>query len=176
LIPTLKILDEVDMNNYEYWEEYYISQYKELLNYDKKGVGMIRDMDSLSALSVKKTSKKVYQYSIEGSFLKEFKSTRDVEMLLGINHSSVSRCCRGEFKHSGGFIFSYEKKDYVKKVINPNSLKKKVQEIDSKGNLIAEYLSIAEASCSTLAHHSNISKVCNGKLKKTKGKYFIFKQ
>lgn len=54
-----------------------------------------------------KRSKTVLQYDLAGNFIAEFKSTREVERILGINQVSVSQCCRGQIKKSHGFIWKY---------------------------------------------------------------------
>lgn len=54
------------------------------------------------------TSKKLYQYSLEGVFIQEFESVRSMERLLGFNHGSVQNAIR--FKStSHGYLWSYEK-------------------------------------------------------------------
>jgi hypothetical protein len=40
---------------------------------------------------------------------------------LGISHSYIVRSCNGEFKHTQGFIFSYDKFEKVEKVEIPNA-------------------------------------------------------
>jgi len=55
-----------------------------------------------------KCSKKVYQYTLDGKFVKEWKSTAECAR-NGFNQSSVSACCRGIIKTYKGFIWSYNK-------------------------------------------------------------------
>lgn len=52
-------------------------------------------------------SRKVYQYSKEGNFIKEWTSTRACEK-EGHDHTSVSDCCRGKIKTHHGYKWSYE--------------------------------------------------------------------
>ena len=54
-----------------------------------------------------KISKKVNQYDLQGNFIKMWKSTREVERTLGINHTSISFCCNGKYKKAGGYIWKY---------------------------------------------------------------------
>jgi len=62
LNPVLKIIDEVKIEEYEYWEEFYIKEYKydgiELLNYDEKGVGAISNIELLTEKAKQKKLKK----------------------------------------------------------------------------------------------------------------------
>ena len=55
-----------------------------------------------------KCSKKVYQYTLDGKFVKEWKSTAECGR-NGFSQSSVSACCRGRYKTANGFIWSYNK-------------------------------------------------------------------
>lgn len=57
----------------------------------------------------KRLSKPVYQYSLGGEFLKEYKSSKDIEIQLGINPRRISDCCLGKIKSAGGFKWSYNK-------------------------------------------------------------------
>ena len=55
-----------------------------------------------------KCSKKVYQYTLDGKFVKEWESTMECER-NGYDHSNVAACCRGKRKTYKGFIWSYNK-------------------------------------------------------------------
>ena len=52
-------------------------------------------------------SKKVNQYDLNGNFIKSYPSTKEVERQLGIQTISISKCCRGLQKTSGGYIWKY---------------------------------------------------------------------
>lgn len=54
-----------------------------------------------------KCSKKVYQYTLDGKFVKEWKSTRECNR-NGYNHGAVAACCRGKQKTHKGFIWKYK--------------------------------------------------------------------
>ena len=43
-------------------------------------------------------SKKVIQSTLNDEFVKEWESTREIERTLNINHSTISKCCRGILK------------------------------------------------------------------------------
>ena len=55
-----------------------------------------------------KCSKKVYQYTLDGQFVKEWPSTREAAR-NGFNQGNVAACCRGELKKHKCFIWSYNK-------------------------------------------------------------------
>lgn len=54
-----------------------------------------------------KRSKKVYQYTLDGQFVREWKSTAECGR-NGFNQGAVAACCRGELKTHKGFIFKYK--------------------------------------------------------------------
>ena len=54
-----------------------------------------------------KCSKKVYQYTLDGKFVKEWKSTAECGR-NGYNHCNVAACCRGELKKYKDFIWKYK--------------------------------------------------------------------
>lgn len=56
-------------------------------------------------------SKPAHQYSLSGEFLKSWGSCEEAERATGIKH--ISCACRGMRRQSGGFVWSYEKKDRV---------------------------------------------------------------
>ena len=56
---------------------------------------------------VEKLSKSVLQFTKDGKFVKEWKSTKDVERNLGFNHSFISACCLGKYKFGYEYIWKY---------------------------------------------------------------------
>lgn len=57
------------------------------------------------------SSKEVYQYSLDGNFIRKFESCSEVERILNINKSSVASCCRFKRKSAGGYKWYYEKQN-----------------------------------------------------------------
>lgn len=54
--------------------------------------------------------KKVYQFTRQGKFLKDFVSSNEAKRKTGIDHGAICGCCRGLRKSAGGFIWRYSKK------------------------------------------------------------------
>ena len=50
----------------------------------------------------------ILQYSKSGEFIKEWPSSREVERVLGIDNSNITKCCKGRYKSAGGFIWKYK--------------------------------------------------------------------
>lgn len=53
--------------------------------------------------------RKVYQYSLEWTFIKQWESVRSIERELGFNHGDVIRCCNNPKRSFKGYRFSYTK-------------------------------------------------------------------
>jgi len=54
-------------------------------------------------------SKKVFQYDLQGNFIKEWASAVEAATQLHINRGNISCCCRNERKTAGGFKWKYIK-------------------------------------------------------------------
>lgn len=55
-----------------------------------------------------KSAKSVLQFSQDGIFLKEWNCIMNIKRELGIDNSSVVKCCKGKLKFAGGFIWRYK--------------------------------------------------------------------
>jgi Glyceraldehyde-3-phosphate dehydrogenase/erythrose-4-phosphate dehydrogenase len=58
-------------------------------------------------------SKVVYQYSLDGRFIKEYPSTMEVYRQLGYHQSNISQCCNGNYKQAFGYIWCYKHEEPV---------------------------------------------------------------
>lgn len=176
LMPIIKFVKICPLNDFEKYETEYIKLYNsdKLTNSDETGQGNVGRKRDIIDKMLKPKSKTVYQYDINGNFIKEFRSTRVAADFLNLSHSNISRCCNGISKHAGGFIFRYEKSDNIETVSNPNAIRKSVIEVDQFGNIINEWSSIMDCSRDTGIDNGNISRVCNGIREKIKDRYFKF--
>lgn len=57
--------------------------------------------------SIKSNSKPIDQYSKEGRYIKTFDSAVKASNETGIDRSSITLCCSGKYKSSGGFVWKY---------------------------------------------------------------------
>lgn len=63
----------------------------------------------------KSKSKRVFQYTTNGDFVKDWESMTIVTKKLGISTQSISKCCKGLIKTAGGFVWKYKnEKDSIK--------------------------------------------------------------
>lgn len=53
-------------------------------------------------------SKSIIQFDIDGNFIKEWVSASLVERELGILKPNICKCCKGERKSAGGYIWKYK--------------------------------------------------------------------
>jgi group I intron endonuclease len=125
-------------------------------------------------------SKKVLQYSLEGKFLRCFKSIVSARAELGLGTSHISSVCRGEKKSAGGFMWRLYKEGEIITDIPPlkkrqhNIGKVKVVQFDLNDNFIKKYSSVTEAAQENNLFGTSITATCRGKYKtcgKSKWKY-----
>jgi len=50
---------------------------------------------------------KIIQKTLDGDFIQIWNSIKDAAIFYGIDRSSISRCCIGEYKKSNGYIWEY---------------------------------------------------------------------
>jgi hypothetical protein len=175
LKPLIKFLKICPLSDFVKYETEYIQLYKngKLTNSDETGQGNVGKRQEILDKQSEKMGRMVYQYDLDGNFIQEFRSVRFAANYLSLSHSNISRSCNGLSKHSGGFVFRYEKV-IVEKIDNPNAIKKSVIEVNELGSEIRKWKSIMDCSRDTKIDNSNISRVCNGIRNSIKGRYFKF--
>jgi len=52
-------------------------------------------------------SRKIMQLNLDGSHIKTWDSMQDIKRELGFNPSNISRCCKGDVKRIGGYLWKY---------------------------------------------------------------------
>ena len=58
-------------------------------------------------LETPRFKRKVSQYDINGNYIETFEYARNAKKKLGIDESSIIKCCRGKRKTVGGYIWKY---------------------------------------------------------------------
>lgn len=74
--------------------------------------GTVKERISESLLNNPKLSKKVYQYTLDGEFVREWESTMECGR-NGFNQGNIVHVCRGALKTHKGYRWSYEKKETI---------------------------------------------------------------
>jgi len=125
--------------------------------------------------------KPVYQYSLDGVFIKEWESVVGAGLALSLKAAGISVCARGICQQSSGFIWRYKSSIGVPRNLSMKevgidyfkTLEKAVSQFDSKGQCVNFWYSIAEASRKTGIDESSIGRCCKGKSNTAGG--FIWK-
>lgn len=60
--------------------------------------------------SFKTMSKPVYQYDLDGNFIKEWSSRREASRETNVSIDYISKCCYGHKPNAGGYIWSNERR------------------------------------------------------------------
>lgn len=149
--------DESLLNEREiYWIKYY-NTYFDGYNETFGGEGYARQ------------TRKVYQYSLSGEFIKEWNSVSEIENKLGYNGFTIRNVCNCDERLSAyGYQWSYQKNDNIGEY-NSLTQKKTVYQYDKQGNLVNVYdtiLSVAEDGFS----FGNVTNCCRG-IRKTSSGY-----
>ena len=119
--------------------------------------------------------KTVYQYDLNGNFLREFENRHQIEDTYNV--SNIYSHLEGKQNKCGDFMYSYEKKDKIPKWINPNTIKfaKKVVQYDLNGKFIKLYDSATQASEELNISICTISGICLKRKGSYQSKGFIFR-
>lgn len=112
--------------------------------------------------------KKVYQYTLNGKFVKEWESLSEANRYYNTNSIEVINK-----RSSAGYQWKYEKFEQILPISNPNNTgkHKKVYKYDLDGNFICEYDSISEAARDNgnIKGFKHISLCCNNKRRSAMG-------
>jgi GIY-YIG catalytic domain/NUMOD1 domain len=136
----------------------YISEYNAL----EKG------LNSDSGGGIKKT---VYKYNLDGSLNATFENLTLASETIGVRKQDISRACWNVNQTLGGFLWSYNcTESFVPELDNR---KKEVIQSFLDGNLISQYISVAEASRKTGVSKTCISRCCRGEREDSGG--FLWK-
>ena len=111
----------------------------------------------------KNAPRKVYQFSKDGSFIKEWFCPQEVQRELGIFSSVIRKCCKGEIYSAGGYLWSYDKNKNPSYNIPIHKNAKKVWQYDTNGNLIKIWDSCGEAAKSIGMFQSNFVRYAKNK-------------
>lgn len=115
----------------------------------------------------------VYQYDLNGNFIKKYNTIKEASNLTLIDRTSISHCCMGDCKTAGNFIWLYnDNQDELKKkflALN-NTNKKRVYQYTKDNIYVAEYDSIADAARAVkLKSYSSISDILDNPNRSAKG-------
>jgi hypothetical protein len=115
---------------------------------------------------------KIYEYSLDGLFIKEHKSIKDASVETGASSAHIWRVLNMKSETVFGKFFSYEKKDSLP----PRKIGKRkgVVVCNLKGEEIIYFDKMMDASKFTNTLISMISSCCRGKMKQSGGYTFKY--
>ena len=58
-----------------------------------------------------RSPRRIYQYTLDECFIKEWNSSKEIQKSLGFYYKSIQKCCQGIYKQSHGYKWYYEKID-----------------------------------------------------------------
>ncbi len=147
-------------------EKYYINYYNSKI---PKGYNITNGGDGGSNWNLQP----IVMLNLDGKFIKKYDYITQCENETGLNHSTISACCKGKHLRYKNYIFMYEK-EYLKngpRIYNKpkNYRKRKIKKYDLDGNYICSYDSITEASEVNNIGRTNISSCLTKKVKSSGG-------
>jgi len=125
--------------------------------------------------SFQKKKKKIFQFDLDGNFIKEWNSISEASSILNISNGHISQCCNNKRKQAGGYMWKFiENGENIQKYRKENS--KKVGKYNKDTNeLIEIFDSLGDAARSVNSKTSNIVVCCSDKYTNKTCKGFIWK-
>jgi hypothetical protein len=172
---SIRILeDNLSLEECKDREKYWISFYGRL----SKGEGTLTNI--AEGGDDNKPPTEVLQYSLDGVFIKKWKSVPEISSTLGLHPTALYSVLEKQVstRSSGGFLWSYFKENsrFYEKVLplstGTTKLQRKVYQFDAKGNFIAEYTSVTQAAKENGIDTSSLFKCIKKQRKMAKGFYW----
>lgn len=114
------------------------------------------------------TCKKVYQYSLNGVFIKEYSSITLASKITNILVTDISQCCNKKKKSAGGYQWNFEKNVKSMQQYKRRTNAKKIIQI-LNGNIIKKFDSLTKAQEETKILKTSIANCLNKRTKSAGG-------
>ena len=115
-------------------------------------------------------SKTVYQYSLNGEFIRKWFNAKEAAKFYNIHHTAINKCAQGKVKSCNNFLWSYIEQTTLLEYTNPN--KRPVTIYGTNGNYVDSFKSIKDASKHMGTNRPTLSSAIKYKSLLC-GKYFI---
>lgn len=114
------------------------------------------------------TGKPIIQYNLNGIKLKEWKSSADVERVLGFKAENISACLLKKSKQSNGFIWRFKDDKISSDDIaclsdRKKPIKRKIHQITTDNKIIKTWNSLKELVMKSEFDNRPVKDCCNGK-------------
>lgn len=143
-------------------------------------------LELIKSLSVNKFGK-VYQFSLDGKYIRTFKNATEVSKFIGTTNGNIHKICQYKNKCILGFTYRYkndpifskykigstELRDLIKKQCYSKNRKNKINQYNLDGSFVKEWNSAREIARCFKVSRENIRKACTGKVPTAAG--FIWK-
>ena len=125
------ILEYCQESNLISKEQYYINHIKPWYNIVQEVERLSFPEESRTKMSISRKigiasgsiklyqEKPIYQYSLDGFYLREYKSIKEASSISGVARSSINRFLEGKYKKGGNFLWSLTKEDRLLPYIKP---------------------------------------------------------
>lgn len=108
-----------------------------------------------------RSSKAIWQYDMNGNFIKEWESASEAARQLGMNASDISSCCNNKSKTAGRYIWTYKGKELKTEDIDKHKpfryQCKPINQYSLDGKFIKKYDSIKDAVIENNFNPKNIN-------------------
>lgn len=143
-----EILEECPENLLLEREQYYVSFLNPKLNcnlnIERPHERTREQIKNCSEILRKKLSKRIYQYNLNGDFLKEWFNISEAALYYGIHKTGISKCANNKFKSFGGFIWKHFKSEKIDSYVDTST--KSVSLYDKNGKHLRDFDSLKECA------------------------------
>lgn len=122
-------------------------------------------------------SKKVYQYNLDGSYVREWENAQRASEELNIVVSDIALMCRktSNIKKAGSYMWSYQKMDSMPPYIREGHSKESILQLDELFNIVAQYRNISYVD-NTMFDREKITNCCKKRSLTHRGFYWVYKK
>jgi group I intron endonuclease len=111
--------------------------------------------------------KTVFQYNLDGTPVNSFGDLTSAAVAVNATKKSISKACWNVNHTLKGYLWSYDNKE--KFITDSDNRKKEVLQYNLNGNLLAQYISVAEASRKSGLSKTCISRCCRKEREQSRG-------
>jgi len=166
LIPIISVIEETDDSLREkYWIEQLQPRLNIIFGNDEAMFKHVADAESIP----------VYQYRLDGTYVRQWKSATEVELILGIDNTNISSCLTGKRQQSGGYMWKPFKVEALMAYSHGKS-EKPIHRWNKKGGVLIKSYQSARAAEVDGFKFKGISKVLRGSAKQYMGNYFTYQE
>ena len=143
------------------------------LSYGGNAPGMFTEATLQKLRDVYKNieKKNIYQYDVNGNFIKIWSSAKDASEELKLCRGSIYDCCNKKLKTLGGYVWSYEILNNYKKPEEKQA--KVVYQYDLNGIYVKSYKSMGATARELNISVGNIQQCCRGHINTTHDLVFL---